>query len=89
MDSQAAEGSTTKARCTRRNRTSDSKEADACDGVRDGAEERAVKELTEFYDLLKQTAPEDVRKIDERLRNKVLSAEALLEGLDSKVAEKL
>ena len=59
--------------------------ADGADGDDDCAKaEEGARGLEEFFDLLKDTAPEDVRKIDARLRSQTSSeAPPALEGLGS------
>ena len=55
----------------------------------DGAESKSEKEMQEFYDLLKQTASEDVKIIDKCLRDEISSAESPPPGLASEVAVKV
>ena len=52
-------------------------------------EKRSEKEMVEFYDLLKNTAPEDVKTIDMALREQVMDSEAPPEGLTSVTARTL
>ena len=52
-------------------------------------EKRSEKEMMEFYDLLKKTAPEDVKIIDAALREKITEANTPPEELKSDTARKL
>ena len=52
-------------------------------------EEKANREMVEFYDLLKKTAKEDVKRIDVQLRKTTSSDIAPPKGLETKAAEKV
>jgi len=67
----------------------DKEDKDKDEDKNEDVEERSAREVQEFYNLLKKTAPEDVRRIDARLHDQISGRAAPLEGWESKMMEKV